>query len=137
MFETETVRLFQDGTVSGETYKRMLRNVLFPKLANYPFHIGLQQREASIHLASEVIQYLDHKLSNKWMKWRGSLSWPFRSPVITSGSFFFWIRMKKQVYLDLLGNITEFRGKRCHAVDRISEETIRKCSKTSKTNFCF
>lgn len=84
IFKTEITGFFyEDGTVTEERSKRMLRYFLFPKFANYPFDMIHQQDEASQHYDNKIRKYLDHQLPNRWMgrgiNFRGLLdllTWP-------------------------------------------------------------
>ena len=55
---------FEDGTVTGERYKRMLRYFFFPKLRDYPEDMLFQQDGASSHYAVVTSEYFDMKLPN-------------------------------------------------------------------------
>ena len=61
---------FQDGTVTRERYKRMLRYYLFPKLNDYPHDMLFQQDGAPSHYAVVIRDYFGHE-TPKPMDWEG------------------------------------------------------------------
>jgi len=79
---------FDDGTVTGDRYKRMLQYYLFLKLANYSSNMIFQQDGASLHYEIPARQYLDNKLPNMWMGRGGPIPWPAQSPDLFPCDFF-------------------------------------------------
>lgn len=128
---------FDDGSVTGDRYKRMLRYYLFPKLSNYPSDMIFQQDGAPPHYAIPVRQYLDHKLPNRWMGRGGPIPWPARSPDLTPCDFFLWGYLKDQVFRELPQNIPDLKTKIRHAVESITEETLQKVFKNIENRLSF
>lgn len=72
--------LFDEGSLTSETYKSLLRYYLLPKLASYPFDLRFQPHESSRRHTSPVRQYLEQRLPNREMERKGPISWPVGCP---------------------------------------------------------
>lgn len=72
-----------DGTATGDRYRRGLRCFFFPKLVDYPSDIIFQRKKALPHYVLVVRQYLDHKLPNRKMGRDGPVPCSARSPELT------------------------------------------------------
>ena len=68
----------------------MLRYFLLPKLRDYPEIMILQQDGATPQYANKVREYLDRKLPGRWIGRSGRISWPGRSPDLTSCENYLW-----------------------------------------------
>lgn len=66
---------FEEGNVTGERYKRMVRYFLFSKFANCPQDMIFQQDGALLYYANILRQYLDRKIPNRYMGWEVPFPW--------------------------------------------------------------
>ena len=65
------------------------------------------------HFALQVREYLSQRFGHRWIARGGAVSWPPRSPDLTSLDFYLWGHVKSLVYetpveskQDLIGRIT-------------------------------
>jgi len=128
---------FEDGTVTGERYKRMLRYFAFPRLRDYPETTIFQQDVAPLHFANTTTEYLDLKYPNRWMGRGGPIPWPPRSPDLTPCDYFLWGHVKDKVYSERPNNIAELKDKIREAVTSIDEDTLRKVFENMKNRLAF
>ena len=128
---------FGNETVTGESYKKLLRYYAFPKLRDYPDNTIFQQDGAPPHYAVPVRQYLDKKYPNKWMGRGGPILWPPRSPDLTPCDYFLWGYLKDIVYRTRPTNISELKTKIRDAVSTIDEDTLQKVFKNMENRICF
>jgi hypothetical protein len=92
--------VFYDGTVDGNNYLNMLRDVVVPQFrtrANFA-ELYFQQDGTTPHYALLVRNYLDNIFPLHWIGWRGSIDWLPCSPDLTPMDFFFWGVVKNKVY---------------------------------------
>lgn len=92
--------VFFDGTVDGNSYLNMLRDVIVPQLgtrANFA-ELYFHQGEATPHYALLVRNYLDNIFPLHWIGRQGSIDRPPRSLDLTPLDFFFWGIVKNKFY---------------------------------------
>ena len=123
---------FENESVTGESYKRMLRYYFFPKLRDYPDDTVFQQDGAPPHFALPVRQYLNQKLGDRWIGRAGPVSWPPRSPDLTPCDFFLWGYIKDRVFQTLPNTIAELKTKIRAAIQSITEDTLMKVVKNTE-----
>jgi len=128
---------FENESVTGETYKRMLRYFFFPKLRDYPENVIFQQDGAPPHFALPVRQYLDTKVPNRWIGRAGPISWPARSPDLTPCDFFLWGFVKDQVFQDLPSSIPQLKTKIRQAIASITQDTLEKVYENLENRLSF
>lgn len=128
---------FENENVTGQSYKRMLRYYVFPRLRNYPEDMIFQQDGAPPHYAVIVRQYLDQKLPNRWIGRAGPIPWPPRSPDLTPCDYFLWGYLKDFVYRELPTSIEELKNKIRQAIQTIDEDTLKKVYKNMENRLCF
>ena len=128
---------FENGNVTGDSYKRMLRYYLFPKLRNYPENMIFQQDGAPPHFALPVRAYLDVKVPNRWMGRAGPIPWPARSPDLTPCDYFLWGYLKDQVFDDLPNTIPQLKTKISQAIATITPATLQKVYKNLENRLAF
>jgi len=91
----------EDGkaiTVTLQRYKEMINEFLSPNLPPNNGTLWFQQDGATAHTAVISISAL-RRLSPQWVISRfGDVSWPPRSPDLTSPNFFLWGYLKSKVY---------------------------------------
>ena len=75
-------------TVTGERYRAMLQNFLWPAIENR-VRMWFQQDGATAHTARESIQLLQKRFNRRIISQFGDINWPSRSPDLTSPDFFF------------------------------------------------
>ena len=117
---------FENVSVTGESYKKMLRYFFFPKLRDYPQDVIFQQDGAPPHFAIPVRQYLNQKLGNRWIGRGGPVAWPPRSPDLTPCDFFLWGYIKDRVFSNLPSTISELKTRIRAVISSITEETLQK-----------
>ena len=91
---------FFDGTVNGENYLDMLREVVVPQIQTKPNFDErfFQQDDAPPHYASTVRDCLKQVSPQRWFVKRSSIEWPPCSPDLTLVDFFFFGVVKNKVY---------------------------------------
>jgi hypothetical protein len=89
-----------DGTVDGNNYTNMLRDVVVPQLRTRAIFADLyfKQDSATPHYALLIRIYLDNIFPLYWIGRRSSNYWPLRSPELTPMDFRFWGVVKNKVY---------------------------------------
>jgi hypothetical protein len=95
-----------------------------------PEEIWFQQDGASPHYATAVRTYLDATFPGRWIGRRGPIEWPPRSPDLAPLDFYFWGKLKSQIYAprppelkDLIHNIlTESRVVEPDELERVHKE---------------
>lgn len=128
---------FENGNVTGASYRSMLRYFFFPKLRDYPADYIFQQDGAPPHFALPVRQYLDRKVPNRWIGRAGPVSWPARSPDLTPCDFFLWGYIKDYVFSELPNTIPELKTKIRAAISTITEDTLTKVVKNTEFRLRF
>jgi hypothetical protein len=142
--------VFFDGTVTGDNYLEMLRDVVVPQLrtkANFD-ELYFQQDGAPPHYAKTVREYLHQVFPQHWFGRRGCIEWPPRSPDMTPMDFFFWGVVKNKVYernphtvnelKDYISDaFTEIDGDRnlCRTVCQSVLDSYRDCCKVEGGHF--
>lgn len=124
---------FSAGSVTGAMYKRMLRYYALPKVLALPGSPIFQQDGAPPHWSSEVRQYLDRKLENRWIGRGGPIAWPPRSPDLTPPDFFLWGYVKDQVYSSPIRDLEHLKTRITQAINRIDTGTLGNVWKNTKT----
>ena len=95
---------FDEPTVTGNSYLKLLKKKVMPKLKKDSVNFIFQQDGAPPHWKTEVRDYLDSTLPHRWIG-RASDSnlvfarWPPRSPDLTPCDFFLWGYVKDKVYV--------------------------------------
>ncbi|CAH1957620.1 unnamed protein product [Acanthoscelides obtectus] len=103
--------------LTGPIYRRFLGEVLPELLENVPLNVRqqmwFQHDGAPAHFAVQVRAYLAQRFGHRWIARGGAVSWPPRSPDLSSLDFFLWGHVKSLVYetpveteQDLIGRIT-------------------------------
>ena len=95
---------FFTQTVNSERYLALLRDHVMPALNQLlpnRRHVIFMQDGAPAHFGTDVRNYLDLNLPDRWMG-RGSPKYPRppQSPDLTPMDFFFWGYLKSRVYTD-------------------------------------
>ena len=116
----------ENATVTGESYRNLLINRVFPRLASLREDYIFQQDGAAPQKASRVRAYLNRKTNNYWIVRQGPVDWPARSPDLTSCDFFLWGHIKAKVYATPVGNVEELKRRVVSECHRIKPETLRK-----------
>ena len=124
---------FEDPTVNGNNYKRMLRYYAVPKIAELPGNVIFQQDGAPPHYATQVRSYLDRKFGDRWIGRGGPVAWPPRSPDLTPLDFFLWGHVKDQVYSVRISSLTHLKTRITQTLNRISTATLTKVWKNTQT----
>ena len=93
---------FTRGTVTGEKYLYMLKEVVWPIFKvlfedDVP-HMYYQQDGAPAHYLRGVRDWLNETFGTKWIGRGGPLEWPARSPDLTPIDFWLWGYLKEKVY---------------------------------------
>lgn len=121
---------FFDDNVTGDSYLRMLRDVL-PRMLefvdeNTVQHMWLQQDGAPPHYARPVKNFLNLTYQRRWIGRGGHIAWPPRSPDLTSPDFFLWGYLKNIVYQTAPTTAEELKGRIRQACRNISANVLRK-----------
>ena len=102
---------FFDGNVTGETYLKMLKNVILPQLQqqqNFRKMIW-QQDGAPAHYSTVVREFSDDTFS-VWIGRCGTIDWPPRSPDLTPCDFSLWDIIKDRVYAQRPRNVDQLKN---------------------------
>jgi hypothetical protein len=90
---------FFDGTVTGESYLEMLREVVLPRLQNSPLYDNIkiiwQQDGAPPHYSLRVREFLNNSFP-EWIGRRGTADWPPKSCDLMPCDFSVWGIMKNK-----------------------------------------
>jgi hypothetical protein len=87
--------------------------------------IWLQQDGVPPHYAINVRRYLDHVLPGRWIRTRGPMEWPARSPNLTPLDFFLWGYLKSKVYNNQPNNLEDLKQRIQREIRLISPQTIQ------------
>ena len=122
---------FMEGPVTGESYRNMLEQFLWPQLKFQ--RMFFQQDGAPAHYSLLVRDWLDQKLPNRWIGRRGPFDWPARSPDLSPCDFYLWGRLKDMVYRERCATLQELRGRIAAACGELSlDEIARACRSVPK-----
>ncbi|UYV74789.1 hypothetical protein LAZ67_12000987 [Cordylochernes scorpioides] len=90
----------------------MLEEFMQPKLVERNFY--LIQDDAPAHYSNIVKTFLNEKFPHKWMRRRGPIDWPARSPDLTPADFFLSLviringeRSTKQVHPEVFDRLND------------------------------
>lgn len=132
--------VFLDGTLTAVRYlNEILLGPVEEFCANVPLarlgKLWFQHDGAPAHSSSQARAYLDKAFPSQWIGRYGPVSWPARSPDLTSLDFFLWGYLKDRVYDQetttpdaLKARITEVcRGIPAATLRRATEDTIKRC----------
>lgn len=119
-----------EGTVTGESYLKMLSQWLLPQLQQFDqFNEGnmfFQQDGAPPHWSRAVREWLDITFPSRWIGRSGPISWPARSPDLTPLDYWLWGDLKRRVYATQPRTLDELRQRISDEVAQISPETRTK-----------
>lgn len=118
---------FFQGTVTGDTYLRMLGNDLVPEL----HRIGrrpdwFMQDGAPPHYARHVRHWLDQEFPNSWIGRGGPVPWAARSPDLNPLDFFLWGYLKSKVYSTPIRDLDHLQERITEECQNIPREMLRK-----------
>ena len=110
--ETLIGPFFFDGTVTGQTYLKMLGDEMFPQL----HALGgppewFQHDGAPPHFAGQVRVFLDEQFPDRWIGRGGPVPWAPRSPDLNPLDFSIWGLLKDRVYRDNIRDVGHLRQK--------------------------
>ena len=92
----------EDGkaiTVTGECYRIMINNLLWPALVNIDMKtLWFQQDGDLCHAAKETVNLLRSKFQGRIISRNCEVNWPPRSCNLTHLDYFLWGYMKSTVY---------------------------------------
>ena len=86
-------------TVTGERYRKMLENFVWPEIANMSGYCW-QQDGATAHTARATMQMLSGMFQDRIISRNSDFPWPQRSPNLTAPDFFLCGHFKEKVYLN-------------------------------------
>lgn len=125
---------FLDGNLNQYAYLEILQNYL----QNYLNEMNLAKRQkiyyqqdgCSAHSTLLIRNYLDNTFGEKWIGRFGPQPYPPRSPDLTIMDFYFWGKLKQQVYTDNFDNDLErLKNKITDVIRAIPLEEIRRSYK--------
>lgn len=109
----------------------MLRYFVSPRLLCYPQTMIFQQDGAPLRFANPVRQYLDVRLSHRWIEGDRPISWFAHSPDLTRCDFFMWGWVKAEVFGERPTTTAELKAEIFDALYNIDESLLQKVLKTS------
>jgi hypothetical protein len=89
---------FVEATVTGGVYLKVLEQFVLTQVAVLQPNIIYQQDGAPPHWSLHVRETLTRTFPDRWIGRKRPISWPPRSPDITSLDFIFWGYVKDRVY---------------------------------------
>lgn len=117
---------FENGNVTGESYRNMLIHYAFPRFASLPDDYIFHQDGAPPHYSNRVRAYLDNKRPDNWIGRGGPVAWPPRSPDLTPCDFFLWGHIKSRIYDTPMTSIEKLKDRIRRECRLIDQETLRK-----------
>ncbi|PNF43976.1 hypothetical protein B7P43_G00908, partial [Cryptotermes secundus] len=119
---------FDENTVTGVTYLRMLQNWLVPQMNEDSGDYIFQQDRVPPHWHLNVRRFLDESLPQRWIGRMGNEDlalhfWPPMSPDLTPCNFFLWGFLKYAVYVPPLPtNLNDPRNRITAAVNSVMQD---------------
>ncbi|CAK9799243.1 Transposable element Tc3 transposase [Anthophora plagiata] len=126
-------------TVSGDRYRAMLSNFLFPKIEEDDIDdIWFQQDGATCHTANVTIDLLRTVFENRIISRNADVNWPPRSCDLTPLDFFLWGAVKDKCYAKHPETIDDLKHEIEVAIDEIEAQTIENVLKnwTDRMEYC-
>ena len=80
--------IFAEKSITAQIYLNVLTEYASPQLEQYQPQVIFQQDGAPPHWGLEVCQFLNETFPDRWIGRDGPITWPPRSPDITSLDFF-------------------------------------------------
>lgn len=118
--------LFSDnGTLTGNRYKRVLRYYLIRKLSSCHFDIIFQREGDPPLYKTSVRQYLDHTLRIVWTERRGPTPWSLHSLNFTPSVFLLCRYIKDQVFCKLRQNNPDLEPRIWQGIAVTGKETLQ------------
>ena len=112
-------------TVSGERYRAMFDEFLFPKIkVDDMDDIWFQQDGAICHTANVIIDLLRTVFENRIISRNSDVNWPPRSYDLTRLDYFFWEAVKDKCYANHPGTIEQLEHEIEVAIHGIEAQTI-------------
>ena len=118
----------QAVTVTSERYVAMLKEFVFPYLEENEYDIPsiwFQQDGATAHTAKDSMNVLSEKFPKRLISRFGGVSWPPRSPDLSSCDFFLWGYLKSKVYIGKPRTISELKNAIRREIASISIEKLK------------
>lgn len=110
-------------TVTGERYRSMITNFLWPELDDMDTNnMWFQQDGATCHTAEDTLDILHNRFEGMVISRRGDVNWPPRSCDLTPLDFFLWGFLKSQVYADKPLNTAALKANITHAIGQIQPD---------------
>lgn len=127
---------FFDEHLTGPVYLNFLTNTLDDLLSDIPLAIlqrmWMQHDGAPPHNAAAVRQFLHESLPNRWIGRGGPVSWPSRSPDLTSCDFFLWGFIKSKVYVTTPTTVENMRQRITAAFQEITPDMLTNVEQSFK-----
>jgi len=128
--------------LNGNAYFNFLHDNLTDLLEDVPLilrnRIWYQHDGAPAHFSQAVRGYLDETYPGRWIGRGGPVSWPPRSPDLTSLDYFLWGYLKSHVYYTPVETVEELTAKifeACELVqntpgifERVRQNMVRRCN---------
>ena len=92
-------------------YLDILEQFVYPKVDALQPSITYQQDRVPPHWSMDVRRSLNATFPNRWIGRDGRISWPPRSPDLTSLDFFLWGYVKDRVFVTPVNDIGELQNR--------------------------
>ena len=92
--------------------------------------IKASYKNVSVHYAVSVRKWLDEHFPDRWLRHRGFVEWPARSPDLTSLDFFLWGVLKNQVFSDKPKTLNDLKENIINALKDITPEMCKKVTES-------
>ena len=115
-----------DGTVTGDKYCDLLREIVIPFLRRKRSLI-YQQDGAPCHFSHAARALLNDNLADRWIGRGGPRNWPSRSPDLAMNDFWLWGYARDQIYKNPRPvSMEDLRDRVVTVLDSIDRQLIRR-----------
>lgn len=113
-------------TVTGERYRAMIVNFLWPQLNAIDVEdLWFQQDGATCHTANATMALLNEKFPGRIISRNSEVNWPPRSCDLTPLDFFLWGYLKSRVYANKPTTIQQLKGEITRHIGEIGNQLCR------------
>ena len=123
-------------TVTSQRYINMINNFFIPELQRRQLNfenLWYQQDGATAHTARTSIAVLRHWFPNRLISRFGDISWPSRSPDLSSCDFFLWGWLKARVYEDKPRTLLELKESIRQHIAQIDDDLLKRVDANFRT----
>ena len=113
-------------TVTGERYRAMITNFLWPELNGMDVEdVWFQQDGATCHSANATMALLNEKFPGRIISRNSEVNWPPRSCDLTPLDFFLWGYLKSKVYANKPTTVQQLKDEIRRHIGEIADKLCR------------